>query len=309
MSAATQTELKILSMTVEAISLAISQQAVVQQLSDDIHAQTICENTCKPEENLTRHEENLLILEKFLKKNQGGNEGVFLSTSLPSEEREVEERVKKMATRLAMVSLREWILSGVDGLVEEIRGDCSRAFEECSFRSVAKLILHTYDLEDLERFKSKDELLKQYKKFYDENLSHLKSNENPYEFVAKGKIKFDGFPLLVEQDIGRIFRSYSCQMADGRPKIEFSDVVPLLDFGLDDYIEHCCFKEGCHGHFVEMARTVLLKYVPLEEDIKMHSILECLVRECSCTLNGFLLEALSDTVGKLKLTKEELSDD
>ncbi|XVF42542.1 hypothetical protein PTKIN_Ptkin01aG0371800 [Pterospermum kingtungense] len=243
-------------------------------------------------QNLTRHEENLRILRKFLKVNQGGIEGVFFSTSFPSEEREAEERVKKMATRLAMVSLREWMLSGV---------------EEKSFKNVAKLILHVFDLEDVERFNSKDKLREQYKRFYDENLSHLKSDENPYELVAKGKIKFDGFPLLGEQDIGYILRSYSCQVADGKGEIEFSDVVPLLDFGLDGDLENGCFKEGCHGHFVEMARTVLLQYVPLQEDIKMHSILECLVFNCRRTLNGFLLEAISDAVGKL--TKEEHRDD
>ncbi|XVF42064.1 hypothetical protein PTKIN_Ptkin01aG0329900 [Pterospermum kingtungense] len=258
-------------------------------------------------QKMTRHEENLRILGKFLKVNQGGNEGVFFSTSFPSGEREAEERVKKMATRLAMVSLREWMLSGVDGLVEEIRGDCSRSFEEKSFKSVAKLILHAFDLEDLERFNSKDKLRAEYKRFYDENLSHLKSDENPYKLVAKGKIKFDGFPLLGEQDIGYILKSYSCQVADGTLKIEFSDVVPLLDFGLDDDLEHCCFKEACHGHFVEMARTVLLQHVPLEEDIKMHSILDCLVCNCRRTLNGFLLEAITDAVGKL--TKEEHRDD
>ena len=51
----------------------------------------------------------------------------------------------KMATTLAMVSLQEWMLTGFDGLEEEFKRDFYGAFEESSFKSVAKFILHTTD--------------------------------------------------------------------------------------------------------------------------------------------------------------------
>lgn len=50
-----------------------------------------------------------------------------------------------MATTLAMVSLQEWMLTGFDGLEEEFKRDFYGAFEESSFKSVAKFILHTTD--------------------------------------------------------------------------------------------------------------------------------------------------------------------
>ncbi|XVF42057.1 hypothetical protein PTKIN_Ptkin01aG0329400 [Pterospermum kingtungense] len=323
-------ESEILSMTVNAISLAISQLEIVQELADTVKEEDkvpiqpisdmvlMEENSGKivtrqPESHqgdavnhavpkittvssedqeclkMTRHKENLMILEKFLEVNQGSYEGVFFSTSSPSEEREVEERVKKMATRLAMVSLRKWMFSGVDVLVKKVGGDCG-AFVESSFKSVAELMLHVYDKEDFERFNSEDKLLAEYKKFYDENLFHLKSDENPYKLVAKGKIRFDGFPLLREQDVGYLLESYSYQGADGTVQNEFSGLVPLLRFGFNLCSSHC-FEEGRHDRFVEMARTVLLEYIVLKEDIKIHSILDCLMCRCESALKGFLHDA------------------
>ncbi|XVF42066.1 hypothetical protein PTKIN_Ptkin01aG0330100 [Pterospermum kingtungense] len=252
----------------------------------------------------TRHQENLEILGRFLKLKQGGYEGVFFSTSIPSEEGEVEERVKKMAIRLAMVSLREWMLSGVNSLV---KGDYCGAFEESSFKSVAKFILRVFDLEDIERVFSFDELAAEYKRFYDEILVPLKSDENPFRLVAERKIKFDRFPLLREPDIGCILDKYCDLKHCGlHLKDEIGFLVCLMRLGPDQYFKHC-FKERCHGRFVEMARTVLLHYVPLQEDIKMHAILDYVVCSCGRTVNGFLHEAISDAVGKL--TKEDPRDD
>ncbi|XVF42058.1 hypothetical protein PTKIN_Ptkin01aG0329500 [Pterospermum kingtungense] len=369
-------ESEILSMTVNAISLAISQLAIVQELAvtvkeeDKVPTQPasdmvlVEENSGKivtrqPESHqgdavkhavpkiamissedrecrkMTRHEANLLILENFLQVNRGGYEGVFFSTSFPSEEREVEERVKKMATRLAMVSLREWMLSGVEGLGKQGWGDCG-AFEEKAFKRVAKLILDVYDKldkehtsnivanlitkreqntclsihwrrwviflisalcfflqEDFERFNSRDKLLSEYKKFYDENLFHLKSDENPYKLVAKGKIRFDRFPLLREQDVGYLLKNYSYQGADGTAQNEYIGSVPLMSFGFYLF-SSCCFEEGCHDRFVEMARTVLLQYINLKEDIKIHSILDCLLCRCGSTLEGLLHDVCHD---------------
>ncbi|XVF42065.1 hypothetical protein PTKIN_Ptkin01aG0330000 [Pterospermum kingtungense] len=281
-------ESAVLSLTLGKISLAISQQVIAEKLAD------------------IRHEQNLRILQKFLKvsqENEGGNEGVFFSSPFPSTSdlSKVEERVKKMATRLAMVSLRKWMLSGVDGLAETIMGDCYGAFEESLFKSIAKLILDAFDLEDLERFNSFNKLEAEYDKFYVENLLHLESDENPYELVAKGEIKFEGFPLLREQDVGHALEKYISNVATGGVA---SGQVQLLGFGFDNSY---CFEEEWHGRFVEMARTVLLQYVPLAEDIRMHSLLDCFVCDCGCTLKVFLDEAVYSVVGILQ-SKEHCND-
>ncbi|XVF59456.1 hypothetical protein PTKIN_Ptkin07bG0277600 [Pterospermum kingtungense] len=51
-------------------------------------------------------------------------------------------------------------------------------------------------------------------------------------------------------------------------------MILLMDFG-SPFSTLCCFKKGCHDHFVEMARTVLLKHIPLEEDMKISPIYVC----------------------------------
>ncbi|XVF76934.1 hypothetical protein PTKIN_Ptkin14bG0000100 [Pterospermum kingtungense] len=230
---------------------------------------------------MTRHEQNLLILKKFLRvipEKKGGYNGVFFATSFPSKAnvRRVEKMVKKMATRLALVSLREWMLNVSTYLgVEVTNSNFDEAFEEPLFKSVAQFILHTFDMEDFERFNCWHKLQLEYTKFWVENeiLLNLKS-ENPYKFFAEGKINLDAFPLLTEGDLGSILR------------------LLVIGLGGSDNLE------GCHDHFVEMARTVLLEYVPMQEDVKMYSILGR-----GCTLDAICDEALSNIDRILDLTK------
>ncbi|XVF81966.1 hypothetical protein PTKIN_Ptkin16aG0004800 [Pterospermum kingtungense] len=262
---------------------------------------------------MTRHEQNLLILKKFLKvfpEKEGGYNGVFFATSFPSraDVGGVEKMVKKMATRLALVSLREWMLNVSTYLGLEVTdSNFDEAFEEPLFKSVAHFILHAFDLEDFERFNWWHKLEPVYTKFWNYILSNLKEDytkyktwpqllsdleiENPFKFVAEGKINLDDFPSLREQDVGHILRSLVFRF--GTPE----HVVGLMDFGWP-YNALCFFKEGCHDRFVEMARTVLLQYVPMEEDIKMYSILGR-----GCTLDAICDEALSNIDRILELEK------
>ncbi|XVF81967.1 hypothetical protein PTKIN_Ptkin16aG0004900 [Pterospermum kingtungense] len=152
--------------------------------------------------------------------------------------------------------------------------------------------------EDFERFNWWHKLQPVYTKFWNYILSNLKvdytksitwlqilSNleiENPYKLVAEGKINLDDFPSLREQDVGRISLSLVFGLGASH------HVVGLMDFGWP-YDALCFFKKGCHGRFVEMARTVLLEYVPMEEDKKMYSILGR-----GCTLDAICDEALSN---------------
>ena len=71
---------------------------------------------------------------------------VFLATSFPTDANRVEERVKKMATNLARVSLRQWMFAGLDKLEEKFSSDFYVRFEESSFKSFAKFILHMTDM-------------------------------------------------------------------------------------------------------------------------------------------------------------------
>ncbi|XVF41983.1 hypothetical protein PTKIN_Ptkin01aG0323900 [Pterospermum kingtungense] len=260
-------------------------------------------------QKMTRHEENLKILKEFLKVSQekkGGNEGVFLTTSFPSKTdvSAVEERVKKMATALARVSLREWMLTGfsyLDGL-EEIftRSDFLEAFQKNSFKSLAKLILRICDTEDFERFNCPDEIAEESRQFNDKILLPLKRDENPYQLVAKRKMNFDEFPLLREQDVSQLLKRYMDTYI--RTAGVFAGVRVLENFGLaaDGKI---CFEEGRHGRFVELARTVLLEHVPVVESIRIHSILDFLVCPCGLAVDEFVQEAVSDAVWNPELEK------
>ncbi|XVF81912.1 hypothetical protein PTKIN_Ptkin16aG0000600 [Pterospermum kingtungense] len=242
-----------------------------------IKAQKALEKKLK---KMTRHEQNFLILK------------VFFATSFPSkaEVRGVEKIVKNMATRLALVSLREWMLNVSTYLgVKVTDSNFDEAFEEPLFKSVAQFILHTFDMEDFERFNCWDKLQTVYTKFLNEILSNLKS-ENPYKFVAEGKINLDGLPSLREQDVGCILESLVSVLGAS------DAVVGLMDFGWP--YDVFFFKEGCHDRFVEMARTVLLQYVPMEEDIKMYSILGR-----GCTLDAIRDEAVSNIDRILELGK------
>ncbi|XVF76936.1 hypothetical protein PTKIN_Ptkin14bG0000200 [Pterospermum kingtungense] len=238
---------------------------------------------------MIRHEQNLLILKKFLRvipEKKGGYNGVFFATSFPSKAnvRRVEKMVKKMATRLALVSLREWMLNVSTYLgVEVTNSNFDEAFEEPLFKSVAQFILHTFDMEDFERFNCWHKLQLEYTKFWIENemLLNLKS-ENPYKFFAEGKINLDAFPLLTEGDLGSILRLLIIGLGGS------DNLAGLMDFGWP-YDVLLFFKEGCHDRFVEMARTVMLEYVPMQEDVKMYSILGR-----GCTLDAIRDEALSN---------------
>ncbi|XVF79353.1 hypothetical protein PTKIN_Ptkin14bG0215000 [Pterospermum kingtungense] len=72
-----------------------------------------------------------------------------------------------------------------------------------------------------------------------------------------------------------------------------------MDFGWP-YDVFRCFKKGCHDRFVEMARTVLLQYIPMEEDVKMYSILGC-----GRTLDAIREEAFSNIDQILELGKSD----
>ncbi|XVF42006.1 hypothetical protein PTKIN_Ptkin01aG0325600 [Pterospermum kingtungense] len=259
-------------------------------------------------QKMTRHEENLQILKKFLKVSQekkGGNEGVFLATSFPSktEVSLVEERVKKMATALARVSLREWMLTGFSyiGGLEEIstRSDFHEAFKN-SFKSFAKLILRIFDMDDFERSNCSDEITKESREFSNKFLFPLplKSDEDPYELVAKGKMNFDEFPSLREQDVGKLLEMY---MNTTRGAANVFVEIPVLGSRNFELTEHI-FEEGHHGRFVELARAVLLEHVP-EESIRIHSILDFLVCPCGHAVDEFVQEAIFDAVWNPKLEK------
>ncbi|XVF31757.1 hypothetical protein REPUB_Repub17cG0019700 [Reevesia pubescens] len=113
------------------------------------------------------------------------------------------------------------------------------------FKRFAKFILSIYDTEDHERYCSRNQLDVEYKNFYSEKLYPLEHDENPYKLIAEGKIKFDVFPSLAEHDVGFIIS------------------VRLMDFGVTSY-DAACFKEKDHRNFREIARTVMLHYVPMK---------------------------------------------
>ncbi|XVF79354.1 hypothetical protein PTKIN_Ptkin14bG0215100 [Pterospermum kingtungense] len=216
-----------------------------------------------------------------------------------------------MATRLALVSLHEWMLNVSPYLGVKVTN--SQAIGDSLFKSTAQFILHTFDMEDFERFNSHDKLEAEYKKFWKELSSYLEEDfegfttydklkskhtlswkynvesEIPHNLVANGKISLDDFPSLREQDVGYILTS--CAYSNG--------AAILMDFGWP-YDVLPCFKEGCHDRFVEMARTILLQYIPREEDVKMYSILGC-----GRTLDAIREEAFSNIDQILELGKSD----
>ncbi|XVF31283.1 hypothetical protein REPUB_Repub16aG0132500 [Reevesia pubescens] len=225
----------------------------------------------KNPEKMNRHEQNLLILKKFIKivpKKEGGTERVFFSTSFPlsSDFKEVAKRVKRMARRLAKITLRDWMLTWED-LEGKLEDDDYEAFKESIFKSFAKFILSIYDTEDLERYCSRNQLDVEYKKFYSEKLYPLEHDENPYKLIAEGKIKFDGFPSLAEHDVGFIISIYllNRKLVQGKALANFLPGVRLMDFGVTSY-DAACFKgkKSNHRNFREIARTVMLHYVPVK---------------------------------------------
>ncbi|XVF06126.1 hypothetical protein REPUB_Repub06bG0020800 [Reevesia pubescens] len=264
---------------------------------------------------MSRHEENLLILKKFLKvrkEKEDNNEGIFFSTSFPSRNdvNGVEKRVKQMAKTLAMVTLREWMFDWKDleSLAKcENKSHIYDALPDSVFKSLAKFLLSIFDTEDFERHNFFDKINAENKKFYRERLLDLEGDDNPIILIAEGKISFDGFPSLTEFDIGWLMQRYSADLA----VIKNSDVAAeFMSFGLDE-IEVSCFKKRCRKHHVEMARTVMLQYAPLKEEIKMHILIENIFGQCYCTLDALSWEALCD-IGildmKMHLASADLED-
>ncbi|XP_022719761.1 uncharacterized protein LOC111277619 [Durio zibethinus] len=221
-----------------------------------------------------------------------------------------------MATILAMVTLRQWMLNGWKDL--ESLAKCAKkshiynALQDSVFKSLAKFILSIFDTEDLERFNFYNRIVSENKKFYREKLLPLplEDCDDPAKLIAEGKITLDGFPLLTEYDMGFLIQEYKSNFIAHIRKWTPAVVVEFMNFVTDE-IEGCCFKKGRHKRYLEMARTVMLQFAPLKEEIKMHTIMENGLSPCYCITDALRYEALSD-IGildiKNHLTSADLED-
>ncbi|XP_022719765.1 uncharacterized protein LOC111277623 [Durio zibethinus] len=186
------------------------------------------------------------------------------------------------------------------------------ALQDSVFKSLAKFILSIFDTEDLERFNFYNRIVSENKKFYREKLLPLplEDCDDPAKLIAEGKITLDGFPLLTEYDMGFLIEEYKSNFIAHIRKWTPAVVVEFMNFVTDE-IEGCCFKKGRHKRYLEMARTVMLQFAPLKEEIKMHTIMENGLSPCYCITDALRYEALSD-IGildiKNHLTSADLED-
>ncbi|XP_022719769.1 uncharacterized protein LOC111277630 [Durio zibethinus] len=220
-----------------------------------------CQELKRDLKKMSRHEENLLILKKFLKvrkEKEHNDQGVFFATSfsLSNDVSCVEERVKQMATILAMVTLRQWMLNGWKDL--ETLAKCAKkshiynALQDSVFKSLAKFILSIFDTEDLERLNFYDRIVSENKRFYHEKLLPLppKDCDDPVKLI-EGKITLDGFPLLTEYDMVQKYNSdFIVRIRKWTPVV----VVEFMNF-VTMKLKAVASRKDAHRRYVECVQN------------------------------------------------------
>ncbi|OMP00960.1 hypothetical protein COLO4_12254 [Corchorus olitorius] len=163
--------------------------------------------------------------------------------------------------------------------------------------------------EDLERLHCYQKIHAECNSCYNKLLPP-KYGRDPFKLVAEGKINLDGFPLLREQDIGRVFKGY---LSDMKRTLPLCHMPWVTDFGLTICEQSDSFKKKCL-EFEKTARDVLLEFEPPDEESKMKTSLEFRpFPSCAPALNEVKLKAVNKLdmpeLEKLSIYSTELKDD
>ncbi|KAH7858675.1 hypothetical protein Vadar_026556 [Vaccinium darrowii] len=194
--------------------------------------------------------------------------------------------VAKGATFLAHKSLSTMYWdSHEEGFTE--RPDVLKRVKQDLLRTLTKIVLAIYDLEDFYRIVFKEDIMAERMKFlHDVDQTSSKTTTEAILDIAKGKTNFGKYTRLLERDVGNILELWERYS-------ESSGHWNLEDYVTDDYT--WSFEDvNIPETLLDGTIAVMKKMSPLKRNCAIHLLTELVHYNCTCISDTLFLEFWRD---------------